>query len=481
MNDNINPLEIFSLFGRRKKLNQDLTQEELYEEIFHIENSLNFVKSTIYDNPYFPIAPTTIDKKEFWVSKTDAYKTLDQPKRESLFKNGFTILNRKLLEQKSIIDIFEPLKVNTEDIILDKDYGLLIFPDGSLKKNFYLGMSELTRYGETYPMLKSQLSNIFSIGAIRAHTIINNKIDFDPIEITINKREELDMFISNLNEKLNQSKSRYKVWFRGQSSEHFLGKIDDSLIPHAPWRRILDASLVPSIFRNSDNVTEDLSNYTRKVSEILEFETALNIHLNVPRFEMRNEADEQIKEYFKNTVWEDSNSPFTVTKVTNNETTEFHDYNPIYRALQTSLFLQHYGVPTNILDITKDIDVALFFAQMKNNNGIYQKSENVKNSVIYIFLLDPKTDRFIDSSELLEEFGVQRPLRQKCGVLAGASFAHQNYYSRFISIRIKLGDFINFNEDLTGEYLFPNKEDDDVIQFLTEYGIKSDFKQIKAF
>lgn len=131
MNDNINPLEIFSLFGRRKKLNQDLTQEELYEEIFHIENSLNFVKSTIYDNPYFPIAPTTIDKKEFWVSKTDAYKTLDQPKRESLFKNGFTILNRKLLEQKSIIDIFEPLKVNTEDIILDKDYGLLIFPDGS--------------------------------------------------------------------------------------------------------------------------------------------------------------------------------------------------------------------------------------------------------------------------------------------------------------------------------------------------------------
>ncbi len=481
MNDNINPLEIFYLLSRRKKLNETLTSEQLYNEIFHIENSLNFVKSTIYDNPFFPIAPTTIDKRDFWIAKTDKYKSLDKIKRELLFTNGFTILNRKLLEQKSIVDIFEPLKVDTEDIILDKDYGLLIFPDGALKKNFYLAMSELTRYGETYPMLKSQLSNIFSIGAIRGHSLINNKIDFSPIEITINSREDLDNFITNINEKLHKSKSRFKVWFRGQNSEHFLKKVDDTLIPHAPWRSIVDPSLVPSLFRNSENASEDLETYTRKVSEIFEFETALNAHLNVPRFELRNKAEEQIKDYFKNSVWEDSNSPFTVTRVENGKTSEFHDYNPVYRALQTSLFLQHYGIPTNILDITKDIDVALFFAQMKNNEGVYQKAENVENSVIYIFILDPKTDRFIDSSELLEEFGVQRPLRQKCGVIAGASFAHQNYYSRFISVRIKLGDFINFNESLTGDYLFPNKEDDSVIRFLTEYGEKSNLKHIKAF
>jgi FRG domain len=481
MNENINPLEIFFLLARRKKLNQDLTREQLYNEIFHIENSLNFVKSTIYDNPFFPVAPTTIDKGEFWIAKTDIYKTLDKTKRELLFKNGFTILNRKLLEQKSIVDIFETLKVDTEDIILDKDYGLLIFPDGALKKNFYLAISELTRYGETYPMLQSQISNIFSIGAIRAHSLLNNKIDFTPIEITINKREELDEFISTINEKLHESKSRFKVWFRGQNSEHFLKKIDDTLIPHTPWRTILDSSLIPSLFRNSENTVEDLEAYTCKLSEILEFETALNVNLNVPRFELRNKAEEQIKDYFKNSVWEDSNSPFTVTSVTNDDISEFHDYNPIYRALQISLFLQHYGIPTNILDITKDIDVALFFAQMKNNNGVYEKIETVENSVIYIFILDPKTDRFIDSSELLEEFGVQRPLRQKCGVIAGASFAHQNYYSRFISVRIKLSDFINFNEHMSCDYLFPNKEDDNVISFLTEYGEKNNFKHVKAF
>lgn len=68
----------------------------------------------------------------------------------------------------------------------------------------------------------------------------------------------------------------------------------------------------------------------------------------------------------------------------------------------------------------------------------------VDKSVIYIFLLDPRTDRFIDSTEFLESYGIKRPTRQKCGVLSCASYTNQNYYSKFISIRIKLANYIDY-------------------------------------
>ena len=479
--NNINPFEFFLQLSRRNKLNQKHSNEVLFEEILKIENALNCVKSTVYDNPFFLIAPTTISATHEWASKTDNYKTLDEAKRNSLFKTGFIPLNRKLLAKKTIIDLFEDLKVKGQNVILDKDYGLIILPDDALKKNFYLGMSELERYGKTYPYLKSGLSNIFSIGAIRAHSLLNNKMDFSPIDVLIDSREDLNKLISTIKRKLNDNKSRFQIWFRGQNNEHILREIDSDLLPFAPWRSYTDPSLVPSIFRGADTIYDDLNDYTGKLSEIHELETALNAHLNIPRYNLRNGNDKNIKKYFKGTVWEDSNSAFTVERVIDGNISEFHDYNPVFRALQTSLFLQHYGVPTNILDITKDIDVALFFSQTKNTNGKYKLLEDVKNSVIYIFLLDPKTDRFIDSSELLEEFGVQRPLRQKCGVLAGASFMHQNYYSRFISIRIKLSNFINFDRKVNEEFLFPSEDQDPVLNHLNNYTKKNSFKHVHAF
>lgn len=482
MNNFIKPLEIFSLHKRNKKLEKKLTKEELLELILEVEKSLNFVSSTIYDNPFYPIAPTTIDNEKHWVKNTSAYKLIDKKKREQLFKNGFTILNREILEKKSLVDIFGPFEINAENLILDYDYGLLLLPDGSKKKNFYLSVSELYRYIDHYPFLKKHLSNIFSIGAIRAHSVLKNKIDFRPIEVEVKNRDELNSLISNLECQLTNLNSRLKLWFRGQDTDYLLNKVEENLRPLVPWRSIPDSSVVPSLYRNSKHINNDLKDYAQKVVEISELETALNNILQTPKFEKRQHELETITEYFKDSVWEDSNSPFSYTHVKKDDkVSEIHDYNPIYRALQTSLFLQHYGVPTNFLDITKDIDVALFFAQTQCQNGEYVKIKQVKDSVIYVFLLDPKTDKFIDSSELLQDFGVQRPLRQKCGCITGASIAQQNYYSRFISMKIKLSNNIEFNDELTEEFLFPKRENDKIIDFLKEYIDTNDFKKVNAF
>jgi len=124
--------------------------------------------------------------------------------------------------------------------------------------------------------------------------------------------------------------------------------------------------------------------------------------------------------------------------------------------------------------VESDIDIALFFAQnsLNKENGIYEPIDNIEKSVIYIFLLDPITDRFINSAELLQEFNVQRPIRQKCGVLAGASYSSQNYYSRFISLKLKLKDVIDYNAQYTSDYIFPQQNQDKVLSFLLDLSKK---------
>lgn len=481
-NKNFNSLEMLHLLQLQKKLGAATDPKILYDIIYEIENNLNCIKTTLYDNPFFLVSPGTFRNKSEWISSTSSYVRPSSDEIASLFNNGFVIFDRELLAQKVLTDIFEPFEFDNNVLILDKDYGLVILPASSKKKNFYLGMSELERYGETYPMLKEALSNIFSIGALRGHGLLNNKLGYSPIEIEVNSKEELMSYLQFIKSKIQTSLSRFQVWFRGQNEEYSLSKLDSSLISYCPWRSIVDTSLIPSLFRNSELIQDDLKQYAKRLYEILNYEFGLGVHLNIPKYELRNSDAEKLKEYFIGTVWEDSNSPM-YTKVFNekNELKEIHDYNPIYRGLQTSLFLQHYGIQTNILDITKDIEVALFFAQHKMENGKYKKVKNTEKSTIYLFLLDPRTDRFLDSTELLESFGVQRPLRQKCGVLAGASYSTQNYYSRFISVKFKLRNTIPIESGVNPDYLFPSREQDDVLNFLTEYSKNTRMELLKPF
>ena len=478
----INPLEIFDLNQIKKRIENTTNPKDLLTIIETIETRLNFIKSTIYDNHFFLVAPGTHEKSSKWIKSLIDYGSLDIKKIEKLISHGFVVFSRALLKTKSVFDIFESLGFTNDLLLLDKDYGLVLLPEPSKKKNFYFGMNELTRYGETYPLLQEQLSNLLSIGAMRVHALINSKFDFSPIEIELSSREELLSYVNLLNEKLQKSNSRFQIWFRGQSSEYFMDKLDTSLFEFCPWRSILDVSLVPSLFRKSELIQNDLKGYATKLYEILNYEIGLSNHLNIPKYEIRKSEVDEIKKFFLKSVWEDSNAPLSI-KVVNSEfgTSEIHDYNPIYRGLQTSLFLQHYGIQTNILDITQDIDSAIFFAQHTLTCGKYIKQEEIDKSVIYLFLLDPKTDRFLDSTILLENFGIQRPLRQKCGVLAGASYSNQNYYSKFVSIRFKLSKHIEMKSGVTKDYLFPPIENDDILKFLTKYSEEKELTTVKPF
>ena len=146
------------------------------------------------------------------------------------------------------------------------------------------------------------------------------------------------------------------------------------------------------------------------------------------------------------------------------------------------LLQQHYGIESPLLDITKDVDIALFFAQNMLIDNTYERLKPKESKpVIYVFILNSKLDPFIDSELLMKEFGALRPYRQKCGILSGSTNINKDFYSRFISLRIILDEPIDYNETYTPEYLFPDCKDDLFLKVLKGIQNNIDSQYIKPF
>jgi hypothetical protein len=136
-----------------------------------------------------------------------------------------------------------------------------------------------------------------------------------------------------------------------------------------------------------------------------------------------------------------------------------HDYHHAFRSIQNVFFLQHYGLPSTVLDITKSLDVALFFAQNRVSGNRFEPVDEDSNPVVYVFLLVPQLDMFVDSGPLCEHYQLLRPLRQQCGLLAGASVLTRNDYSKFVAFKLRIRRRIT-DVEVTKQYLMPPLSDD---------------------
>lgn len=157
------------------------------------------------------------------------------------------------------------------------------------------------------------------------------------------------------------------------------------------------------------------------------------------------------------------------------------------------LILQHYGMPTSTLDLTADVETALFFAvhEFDSRNGSFTKSKpGAATPVIYLFaealMYAGSGETCIRSSEHIMRFGGPEPLpiperisRQKCGLLYGASMYGYNYYSDLLIGKIVLHNHENFTTSVDAKFLFPNQTKDDLynallrcrpkLEYLVEY------------
>lgn len=340
-----------------------------------------------------------------------------------------------------------------------------------------------------------------SIRRIRAHLLDyassrEDCLDFQlPVWSPLNK-EQLDSVLKTVESRVlaTVSTNQYKLWFRGQPKEYPSELRRDKEINE--W-------LGYSIKNRPISLMPSLARLAIKDSEVRTPDWAMF----GPLFRWRKPIMSWI--FLRNPSWFDS-KPGYLNKIRNAVATEDIDtfgkilfdvhFDPLiadeaddveqwflthYCRTSFPLVCQHYGMPTSNLDVTSDIETAIFFA-LNNLNPTSRRFELLdssqrEDSVIYLFIerigainsMNANHHAFVSSEDLIQ-YGGPAPLisplrieRQKCGLIAGADQWGLNLPVDILIGKIRLNDYSEYPK-LDGEYLFPNCNEDDLYDLLLD-------------
>ena len=367
--------------------------------------------------------------------------------------------------------------------LLDCSCGVVLFPssDGRSLCNWGIDRSLVDRYAKSDSRFSETPVAILSVGAMRGYHALTGRTDIPPhpVEMTMKTRHELDELLATIRDKAQRSQGRLQLWFRGQPHDYQTKSIDS---PHFPWRSVSDSSLVPSLYRNFKNRLTALQDYGRLIHELNLYALMIRNRLDLRPFTRRAQMDEPVDEPLPET-WDDWHQGDLSVKLDDlsGNTIAVRDYHFAFHALQQSFFFQHYGLPSCILDITCDLDVAIFFAMNGiGESGTYERVD-MRDAcpTLYVFILDQSVDTFLSSDSLLGDRTPLRPRRQKCGILCGSSSVNRNYYSSLIAIKIRLAEALDSIYDV--RYLFPGAQEDDFLQLLQEFHSDLQLEATKPF
>ncbi|WP_158664617.1 FRG domain-containing protein [Pseudomonas sp. SWI6] len=440
------------------------TPEE-WEGIFRsLENSGPFAGAAA-ECPFFVVAPPTFQQNNSW-SKFRS-KDIDEATWNLLTQRGFMPLDRKLFERVTHNDLLEVTGSKATHPLVDLDYGLVLTPDGKMK-NLTLDFGHLMRLQKIDAHYRRFPSAVFSVGALRARSLLDlgSPKPWIVPEIEINSRAELDDIIERLNEKISTTSAQ--IWFRGQTSDRLLDSgLSGQLL--CPWRETPESSLVPSLYRNAWHGGE-LRPHAEKLLRIQKYVTFMQSYLKMQSFTTREPGGLRTEKL--SPAWGYYAGGITANTIdSDNNILSSRDYHPAFNGIQRTFFLQHYGLPSNVLDITRDLDVSLYFAQNRalKDGSVVPLGDDAGSAVVYVFVLVPEIDRFLDSSVLAESYGLLRPERQKCGLLCGASFINRNHYARYIGLKLRLKKNIGYDRNITTSYIYPPREEDKFLDALLSF------------
>ena len=133
-----------------------------------------------------------------------------------------------------------------------------------------------------------------------------------------------------------------------------------------------------------------------------------------------------------------------------------------------STLLQHYGLLSPYLDLTSDLDVAVFFAthrfkKLPSQYAYEFVGTNSRKSILYVLKENAREMHKHEDKRIVDDLKPLRPLRQSCVICRSAPFA-LNLAADFVVGVIK------FDFDISGPgvsstgYLFPSQQED---RFLT--------------
>ena len=147
--------------------------------------------------------------------------------------------------------------------------------------------------------------------------------------------------------------------------------------------------------------------------------------------------------------------------------------------------MQHYGMPTTALDVTRGLDVALFFALNRFDDQVGRffplaKLDNF-TPVLYLFVdssnggipIFPGQTAVLPSEDLLFSAGPEplpipsRIERQRCGLLYGANVLAKNQYTRLLVGKVDLRAYSTKAPTGRQSELFPVSSRDSLYGTLT--------------
>jgi Flp pilus assembly protein TadD len=450
-------VQLFNLSGRLDGLTDDADVPGLLTEI---ATTLPVAAQTL-DRPFFALVPTTFEPRARWPELVAEYGFAEDVLTR-LFEAGFVVLDRESPEFGFLGDPFSP-SVTSRYLLADPDYAAVLLPHpGGPPGNANLAPLVHARYAEHYPIVGREPSALYSIGAIRGQLAFNGVETeaFTPVQVTVSSRAQLDEILARIQANL-ADRPELTVWLRGQTCEYLTGDLtSDAERGICPWRSLRDPSLVPSLCRHLSALGGGWRDYASALIDWGWYATFIDTEFDVPVSEARDPLDRPRERL--GDEW--AAVEFTSTRSTG----EVRDYHRVFRSVQKLFFFQHYGLPSPVLDITKDPDVALFFANHRIEDGRYVSVGPDPARVMYVLILQEGLDQFLDSRQVSEQYRLLRPLRQACGLIAGASMVNRNAYARYISVRIRLDGDIG-HQALEPSYLFPHADEDAFLERLLEF------------
>lgn len=138
-----------------------------------------------------------------------------------------------------------------------------------------------------------------------------------------------------------------------------------------------------------------------------------------------------------------------------------------------AITLQQYGYISTLLDLTEDLEVALYFTQAHMTGGQMRKESPAAGRVLYVFAERSSGYFFRHREDLFwggEDWNQRRPPRldrQKAGFVMGSSCRTQNFYSNMFVARIYLNSDA-IATSISDDELFPSPADDMLYKTLRE-------------
>jgi hypothetical protein len=430
------------------------------------------------------LAPPTVKPRPHWHSLLTKYP-IDHETALKLFDAGVVLADRAFVLDLLGKKLPPSGSLSGQDFYLDLDYGLLLYMDNQGLRSLSIQSDKLTAAAimKLIPNLLQDHSLYYELGAFRGQRFAPKKASQDGVpEFNISTKRDLNTIVDRLRAKL-RSSPNFELWFRGQPGDYLLPDLQQEANNDiCPWRVVRDTSLVPSLFRTLSRQLSDMRAYARTCFDLTQYALYVEDILNARPYNQRKPG-EPPTEYFEEGDWAGRDELAMTVEISDESGNilDIHDYNPTARGIQKSLFLQHYGLPSSILDITHDLDVALFFAQNRIVDGKYVPVDfTAQHPVIYLLILDRKTDPLVPSYVVAENYGLLRPARQKCGMLKGATLTTRNDYARYIAIKLHLRARIE-GEDYTPDYMFPSAGEDTFLSDLLRFADAAGMQTMRPF